>query len=154
VKRELPLAITAAIGVFMILSFFVPHQAVSVPADFLQASAIIVVAFGYVLGGANVLRVNFDGIYKRQPDWPYKILLLVGLIVTFAIGAIDGVEQHGGFLNEGTRYVWAPASSFLVGEMAPPMPGEKRLGAVVYDIHGGTVSRDRGGSGPCTVLDR
>ena len=105
-KRELPLAITAAIGVFMILSFFVPHQAVSVPADFLQASAIIVVAFGYVLGGANVLRVNFDGIYKRQPDWPYKILLLVGLIVTFAIGAIDGVEQHGGFLNEGTRSKW------------------------------------------------
>ena len=105
-KRELPLAITAAIGVFMILSFFVPHQAVSVPADFLQASAIIVVAFGYVLGGANVLRVNFDGIYKRQPDWPYKILLLAGLIVTFAIGAIDGVEQHGGFLDQGTRSKW------------------------------------------------
>src|SRR5213594_2260036 len=90
----------------MILSFFVPHQAVSVPADFLQASAIIVVAFGYVLGGANVLRVNFDGIYKRQPDWPYKILLLAGLIVTFAIGAIDGVEQHGGFLDQGTRSKW------------------------------------------------
>ena len=46
------------------------------------------------------------------------------------------------FRNEGTRYIWAPASSFLVGEMAPPMPGEKRLGAVVYDIHGGTVKAE------------
>ena len=42
-KREVPLFLTAGIGLFMILSFFVPHQAVSVPADFLQACAIIVV---------------------------------------------------------------------------------------------------------------
>jgi len=46
------------------------------------------------------------------------------------------------FLNEGTRYIWAPASSFLVGEMAPPMPGEKRLGAVVYDIDDGRLEAE------------
>jgi len=105
-KRELPLALTAIIGLFMILSFFVPHQVVSVPADFLQACAIIVVAFGYVLGGANVLRVNFDAIYKRQPGWPYKLLLIVALIATMVIGAVDGVQQNGGFLNQGTRSKW------------------------------------------------
>jgi hypothetical protein len=113
VKRELPLLTTAIIGLFMILSFFVPHQLVSVPADFLQASAIIVVAFGYVLGGANVLRVNLDAIAKRQPNWPYKVLLLAGLIGTIAIGFIDGVRQGGGdwrswgaFLDPGTASRW------------------------------------------------
>ena len=40
-KREFPLFITAAAGLLMIVSFFVPHQIASVPADFLQASAII-----------------------------------------------------------------------------------------------------------------
>jgi len=105
-KRELPLMITAGIGLFMILSFFVPHHFVSVPADFLQASAIIVVAFGYVLGGANVLRVNFDGIYKRQPGWPYKIVLVAALILTVAVGAVDGVRNNGGFLNQGTGSKW------------------------------------------------
>lgn len=101
-KREVPLFITAAIGLFMILSFFVPHQVVSVPADFLQQCAVIVVAFGYVLGGANVLRVNFDGIYKRQAGWPYKIVLVVSLIATVVIGAVEGE----GFLNPGTRSKW------------------------------------------------
>ncbi len=105
-KRELPLFLTATIGIFMILSFFVPHQFVSVPADFLQASAIIVVAFGYVLGGANVLRVNFDGIYKRQPAWQYKIVLVISLLATLAIGAVDGVRNNGGFLNQGTGSKW------------------------------------------------
>lgn len=40
-------------------------------------------------------------------------------------------------LRDGTRYIWAPASSFLVGtEIQPQMPGEKRLGAVLYEIDG------------------
>ena len=101
-KREIPLLITALIGFFMILSFFVPHQMVSVPADFLQASAVIVVAFGYVLGGANVLRVNFDGIYKRQPGWPYKIVLIAGLLAMVVVGALEGK----GFQDEHTRFTW------------------------------------------------
>lgn len=89
-KRELPLFLTAVIGLFMITSFFVPHQWVSVPADFLQQCAVIVVAFGYVLGGANVLRVNLDGISRRQQDWPYKIVLVVALLATMFFGFKEG----------------------------------------------------------------
>jgi hypothetical protein len=102
VRREIPLFITATIGLFMILSFFVPHGVVSLPADFLQQCAVIVAAFAYVLGGANVLRVNFDGIYRRQADWPYKVVLVVSLLATLAIGAIEGP----GFQAPGTRFSW------------------------------------------------
>ena len=101
-KREIPLFVTAAIGLFMILSFFVPHQLVSVPADFLQQSAIIVVAFGIVLGGANLLRVNLEGVARRQPDWPYKLVLVVSLVGTVAIGLIEGRD----FQAAGTRSMW------------------------------------------------
>jgi hypothetical protein len=101
-KREVPLFITAVIGLFMILSFFVPHQWVSVPADFLQQSAVILVAFGYVLGGANALRVNSDAIYKRSAGWQYKAVLVVALLATVIIGAIEGP----GFLNVGMRSKW------------------------------------------------
>lgn len=101
-KRELPLLITAVIGLFMILSFFVPHQAVSVPADFLQYSVVIVVAFGYVLGGANVLRANFESIAKQQEGWIYRVVLVVALLTTLVIGAIEGP----GFLTPGMRSKW------------------------------------------------
>ena len=101
-KRELPLFITAVVGIFMILSFFVPHQLVSVPADFLQQSAVIMVAFGYVLGGANVLRVNFDAIYRKKPGWGYQVVLVVSLLTMVTVGAVEGP----GFLNPGTRSKW------------------------------------------------
>ncbi len=89
-KRELPLLLTAVIGIFMILSFYVPHHLVSVPADFLQQCAVIVVAFGYVLGGANALRVNLEGIARRQPDWQYKLVLVVSLVGTVVVGVAEG----------------------------------------------------------------
>jgi len=89
-KREMPLLITAVIGLFMLLSFFVPHHVVSVPADFLQQCAVIVVAFGYVLGGANALSVNLASIARRQPDWPYKLVLVATLLFTVLIGLKEG----------------------------------------------------------------
>ena len=101
-KREVPLFITAVIGLLMILSFFVPHELISVPADYFQACVIIVLAFSYFLGGANLLRVNFDAIYKREPGWPYKLVLIAGLVVTVVTGFAEGQ----GFLNEGTRSKW------------------------------------------------
>jgi hypothetical protein len=102
VRREVPLFITAVIGLFMILSFFVPHQWVSVPADYLQASAIVLVACGYVLGGANVLKVNLVGVIRQHSGWPYQLLLVVSLVATFVIGAIEGP----GFLDPGMRSRW------------------------------------------------
>jgi len=120
VKRELPLFVTAVVGLFMILSFFVPHQLVSVPADFLQQSAVIVVAFGIVLGGANLLRVNLEAVVKRQPDWPYRLVLIAGLLATVVIGLIEGRD----FQALGTRSTWiydqiyAPMSSAMFALLA------------------------------------
>jgi hypothetical protein len=101
-KREVPLFVTATIGLFMILSFFVPHHVVSVPADFLQQCAVIVVAFGYVLGGANALRVNFDLISKKAPNWQYKIVLIVSLATMVVVGAAEGRR----FQDPATTFTW------------------------------------------------
>jgi len=101
-KRELPLLITAIVGIVMILSFFVPHQSIGVPADFLQQSAIILVAFGYVLGGANALKLNADAIYKRRPGWIYKVVLVAALLATVTIGAVEGRD----FLTPGKMSKW------------------------------------------------
>lgn len=102
-KRELPLFVTAVIGAVMILGFFVPHPWVSVPADFLQQSAVIVVAFGYVLGGANLLRVNLEAISKRDRDWPYRVVLVAALLVTVSVGLfVDGPR----FQSAGSRTLW------------------------------------------------
>ncbi len=123
-KREVPLFITGVIGLFMILSFFVPHHWVGVPADFLQASAGIVVAFGYGLGAVNVMTVNLEGISRRESGWPYKILLVLSLLVTVAFGVVDGIRHGGSFQADGTASKWiydsiySPMSSTMFALLA------------------------------------
>lgn len=102
-KREIPLFLTAVIGLFMIVSFFVPHQWASVPADFLQQCAVILVAFGYVLGGANLLRVSLEAISRKQNDWPYKIVLVAALLFTVVMGLFVD-RQH--WQDSGTISLW------------------------------------------------
>jgi hypothetical protein len=102
-KRDIPLALTALVGAIMIAGFFVPHEWASVPADFLQQCAVIVVAFGYVLGGANVFRVNLDVVFRRQRDWPYKIVLVVGLVATLVFGLF---VDRSRFQEPGTISLW------------------------------------------------
>jgi 3',5'-cyclic AMP phosphodiesterase CpdA len=64
---------------------------------------------------------------------------LIELIRRHSVAFVASGHLHKthDFLNDGTRYIWAPSSAFLVGKMAPPMPGENRLGAVVYEIESG-----------------
>ncbi len=102
-KREIPLLLTAVIGAIMVVGFFVPHEWASVPADYLQQCAVIVVAFGFVLGGANVLRVNVDVIVRQQRDWPYKLVLIVGMFVVLAFGLFVDRTR---FQDPGTVSLW------------------------------------------------
>jgi 3',5'-cyclic AMP phosphodiesterase CpdA len=66
---------------------------------------------------------------------------LIELVRRHSVGLVASGHLHKAhdFLHDSTRYIWAPATAFLVGEMAPQMPGENRLGAVVYEIGGGAI---------------
>src|SRR4029077_8267664 len=66
---------------------------------------------------------------------------LMELVRRRPVALVASGHLHKGrdFLNDSTRYIWAPATACLVGAMAPPMAGENRLGAVVYEIDAGEI---------------
>ena len=59
-RTEIPLKITLFFGLFMIVQYFVPHWAVNELAGRFQQWAVIVLAFAYVLGVANVTGENYS----------------------------------------------------------------------------------------------
>ena len=120
-KREIPLLLTALVGAIMVAAFFVPHEWASVPADYLQQCAVILVAFGFALGGANLFQVNLDAIVRRQRDWPYKVVLVTAMTTMLVFGLF---VDRSHFQEPGTVSVWmydhlyAPMSATMFSLLA------------------------------------
>jgi 3',5'-cyclic AMP phosphodiesterase CpdA len=75
---------------------------------------------------------------KPQPRAQLLDLIKRGPVAVVASGHLHRAHD---FWCDGTRYIWAPSTAFLVGPgmNAPPMAGENRLGAVTYQIEGGAI---------------
>ncbi|MCC6867701.1 MAG: metallophosphoesterase [Burkholderiales bacterium] len=59
-------------------------------------------------------------------------------IAVIATGHLHKMHDR---ILDGCRYLWAPSSGFVVGErLQEPMPGYKKLGAVVYELAGDTLT--------------
>jgi 3',5'-cyclic AMP phosphodiesterase CpdA len=75
------------------------------------------------------------GYWSVKPQPRARLLDLVKR-QSVALVASGHLHKAHDFQHDDTRYIWAPSSAFLVGPAmnAPPMPGENRLGAVVYEF--------------------
>jgi hypothetical protein len=116
-KREIPLIITAIFGSFMVIDYFVPHPLVSGVGETLQQWAIIVVAFAYVLGVANIARISGQKISRRSRDWFYQFPLLAGLAFMLSIGVVWGVGE-GTLFNDFYLYAYSPMQGTMFSLLA------------------------------------
>ena len=117
-RREIPLKITLFFGLFMIVQYFVPHWAVNELAGRFQQWAVIALVFAYVLGVANVVRIHLDVVSKRGRDWPYKLITVVALFGTLAVGLIGGITP-GTFFNDRIYLnMYVPMSSTMYATLA------------------------------------
>jgi 3',5'-cyclic AMP phosphodiesterase CpdA len=67
---------------------------------------------------------------KPEPRRPLLALLRRHRVALVASGHLHKARD---FVDNGTRYLWAPSSAFLCGpSVQAEMPGDKRLGAVSY----------------------
>ena len=78
------------------------------------------------------------GYWSVKPQ-PRGALLALVRRHRVALVASGHLHKARDFAFEGTRYIWSPASSFLIGAPQSEMPGEKRLGAVVYELDDATL---------------
>lgn len=101
-KREIPILITLVCGLFCLIGFFVPHPWVRNGYEDIQNWALILVGLTYVLGVANLLRVNLRGASQRATDWPYKLVLVAALLVMMGIGFSEGDS----YLDSTSKFSW------------------------------------------------
>jgi hypothetical protein len=116
-RKEVPLAITFIFGTFMVLDYFIPHGRVTTIGEMFQEWTILITAFAFVLGVANIVRINLGKISRRSADWPYSIPLLVGLFGMAIAGVFGGVAD-GSLANTLFLYVFTPMQATMFSLLA------------------------------------
>jgi hypothetical protein len=99
-KRFIPWLLTFIAGAAMIIDYFVPHRVFGSITQEMKQWGLIVVAFSYILGVANVVRIQGKKISRRDPDWIYGLVLVVSLFTMSGLGIL---HTHQG---EGTPFIW------------------------------------------------
>ncbi|WP_437188392.1 hypothetical protein SH668x_001837 [Planctomicrobium sp. SH668] len=83
-KRTIPLLITAIAGFILIVSYFVP--ALQHPGEEAAIWFDILAAIAFVLGGANLFRLQLQKISDRQSGWGYAAITLIFFVGTLLLG--------------------------------------------------------------------
>ena len=81
------------------------------------------------------------GYWSVKPEPRARLMELARRYSVSLVGSGHLHRAHQG-VHDGIRFVWASSSAFLVGPgmHAPPMAGENRLGAVVYELDGAALT--------------
>jgi hypothetical protein len=102
-RRQVPLFITFASGLVMIVQYYFATW--NWLGDMLTEWFQIITAFAYILGAASLMMVNGRRIQRRSPGWIYNLVLLLSLALTLGLGLL--VRKPGYTpIDEGMPFDW------------------------------------------------
>jgi hypothetical protein len=119
-KKTAPLVLGVLVGVYAFAEFYIPDWHVRWLTQELQTWAAIIAAFAYILGGVNLIQVNYPKIRRRDRDWQYKVVM----VVSAAVMLLAGFKWHKLYLGADGAQVssvktGAPAGKAVVEIDAP-----------------------------------
>lgn len=115
-KRAVPLTITFLTGLFLVVSFFVPHEPFGELEQRLLVWFSIVFGFTMLLGVDSLIRSHVRKISRRQSGWWHSTALLAGLVVTVVVGVM-------GFARYGSPFHMQSPFMFLYTYSIVPLQG-------------------------------
>ncbi len=101
-RREIPLIITAIVGIGFVIQYFIPHWPFSKMSDWFSDWFSIVQACAIILGSLNLLKLSSIKVMKRKEDWEYAAVIIVSFLLMLIVGLAGGRD----FREPGTAFDW------------------------------------------------
>lgn len=101
-RREIPLLITAIVGIFFVLQYFIPHPPFNRLNGWFSDWFSIIGACAIWLGALNLIRISADKIYRKRSDWGFSVVIILSFLLIVVIGFMEGRD----FRNPGSGFDW------------------------------------------------
>jgi len=119
-RREIPLLITAIVGIVFILQYFIPHYPFNNLNAWFSDWFSIIAACAIWLGALNLIKISINKVYRKKPGWGYPVVIIITFLITVIVGAAGGRDYRA--LGTGFdwlyQYVYIPLSSTMFALLA------------------------------------
>jgi hypothetical protein len=106
-KRTVPLLITFAVGLILIIAMFIPRDPFFDMDRNFSIFYDVIAVFAFILGGGNLLRVHLNKVYQKRRDWKFSIVTVAGFFLMLLAGLLKiGVQEgwSGNFQGTGSLF--------------------------------------------------
>jgi len=115
VKSPVSTAIAIAVGIIVLLGYFLAFPGLDVIRSLLLEWAVILAAAATWIGAVNLLAAHGTKIGKRQPDAPYSLVLILAFGITLLAGIWDLVlHPEFSILDQIVRSIQFPVEASLM----------------------------------------
>jgi hypothetical protein len=101
-RLRVPLAIIFIMGIFTIVTHFIPAQPIADLNQIFRNWYIGIISFFIFLGTVNLARSNSEKIKTKARDWQYSIILVTALAVMLVAGFYKGRTS----MDEGNPFMY------------------------------------------------
>lgn len=116
-RRQLPFVLVFIFGIFVVFQYFVPHESSEWIYEFLLDWIYIIGILALPLGIWSLIRVSWDKVRNKKPDWQYAIVTLVGLAAMIIFGS-TGARRQSYMFTHFFEYVVIPAQATVFSLLA------------------------------------
>lgn len=119
-RREIPMFITAVVGVVFVVQYFIPHYPFNQMNAWFSDWFSIIAACAIWLGALNLMKISASKVYKKRADWGYSAVIIVCFLITVVIGLTGGesFRAFGTGFDWIYRFVYIPLSSTMFALLA------------------------------------
>jgi len=93
IKKQIPLAIVFVVGVFTLVSYYVPNKASVDYVETMNKWENIVVAFAFLLGLVSLFFSHSQKIRRKADGWGYSLFVFVGFLAMVVPAYISHGKQ-------------------------------------------------------------
>ena len=127
-KRTIPLMITAIVGFVLVAAYFIPHPPFDSLREDFSIFFDIIASVAFILGGGNLIRMHGQRISRREANWPYSAVTILGFLLTLAVGLSkagnpmgfrgSAVTATGSWFQMVYEYIFRPCAATMFGLLA------------------------------------
>jgi hypothetical protein len=127
-RRTIPLFITAIVGAVLVIAYFIPHPPFDQLREDFSIFFDIIASVAFVLGGGNLIRMHGNRVSRREQNWGYSLVTILGFLLVLVIGLAklgnpDGfrgssVTASGSYFDHAYQYIFRPCASTMFALLA------------------------------------